>query len=66
VTLVGSNFQPGVTVAVGGAGVSATNVTALSGTRIAATFTLAATAATGAHGVTVTTSAVPVRLCRLP
>ena len=56
VTLAGSNFQTGVTVAVGGAGVSATNVTVVSATRITATFTIAAAAATGAHGVTVTTS----------
>jgi hypothetical protein len=57
VTLAGSQFQPGSTVAIGGAGVSVTNVAVSSTTRIAATFTIAATAATGAHSVTVGTGA---------
>jgi hypothetical protein len=57
VTLAGSNFQPGVTVSVGGAGVSATSVALVSSTLITATFSIAATAATGAHSVTATTTA---------
>ena len=57
VTLNGSNFQPGAKVAIGGSGVSATNVTVVSATQITASLTIGATAATGAHSVTVTTSA---------
>jgi IPT/TIG domain len=57
VTLTGSNFQPGATVAVGGEGVSPTNVTVAGSTRITATFTIGGRSATGAHSVTVTTSA---------
>jgi Quinohemoprotein amine dehydrogenase, alpha subunit domain III/IPT/TIG domain len=57
VTLAGSNFQPGATIAIDGTGVSATNVTVAGSTQITATFILAATASTGAHSVTVTTSA---------
>jgi hypothetical protein len=57
VTLNGANFLPGATVAIGGTGVSATNITVAGSTRITATFVVAATAATGAHPVTVTTSA---------
>ena len=57
VTLTGSNFQAGATVTVSGTGVSATNVSVVSATQITATFAIAATAATGAHTVTVTTSA---------
>jgi hypothetical protein len=57
VTLNGSNFQAGATVAIGGSGVSATGVTIVSATRITATFVIAATASTGAHSVIVTTSA---------
>jgi hypothetical protein len=57
VTLNGSNFQAGATVAIGGSGVSATGVTVVSATRITATFAIAATASTGAHSVIVTTSA---------
>jgi hypothetical protein len=56
VTLSGSQFQPGATLAVGGVGVSVTNVAVAGTTRITATFTIAATAATGAHSVTVGTS----------
>ncbi|HMC57705.1 MAG TPA: IPT/TIG domain-containing protein, partial [Candidatus Solibacter sp.] len=55
VTLTGSNFLPGATVAIGGAGVSAANVTLASSTQIVAIVTIAATAGTGAHSVTVTT-----------
>ena len=57
VTLAGSNFQSGATVAVSGTGVSVTGVTVVSSTQITATFVIAATAATGAHSVTVTTGA---------
>ena len=55
VTLTGSNFQAGATIAIGGAGVSAANVAVVSSTSITATFVIAASAATGAHSVTVTT-----------
>lgn len=57
VTLAGSNFQSGATVAVGGTGVSVTGVTVVSSTRITATFVIAASASTGAHSVTVATGA---------
>jgi hypothetical protein len=57
VTLNGSNFQAGATLAIGGSGVSATAVTVVSATQITATFVIAATASTGAHSVIVTTSA---------
>jgi hypothetical protein len=57
VTFTGSNFLAGAAVAIGGSGVSATGVTVVSATRITATFVIAATASTGAHNVTVTTSA---------
>src|SRR5688572_19516810 len=55
VVLSGSNFQSGATVAIGGLGVSASNVKLVSPTQITATFAISATAATGAHSVTVTT-----------
>ena len=57
VTLTGSNFLPGATLAIGGTGVSATGITIVSATQINATFAIASTAATGAHSVTVSTSA---------
>jgi hypothetical protein len=57
VTLAGSNFTTGATLAVSGTGVSAANVTVVNDTQITATLVIAATAATGAHNVTVTTSA---------
>jgi IPT/TIG domain len=57
VTFSGSNFQAGATVAIGGSGVSATSVTVVSSTQINAVFAIAANAATGAHSVTVSTSA---------
>ena len=56
VTLTGSNFSPGATIAIGGAGVSVANVTVVSSARITATLVIAPTAATGSHSVTVTTS----------
>ena len=57
VTLNGSNFQSGASVAVGGTGVSVSNVTVVSATKITATFTIAPAAGTGVHNVTVATSA---------
>ena len=57
VTLAGSNFLPGTTVAVSGTGVSVTGVTVASSTRLTATFVIAATAAVGARNVTVATTA---------
>jgi hypothetical protein len=56
VTLAGSNFRSGATVAVTGSGVSVTGITVVSSTQITATFVVAATAATGARSVTVTTA----------
>ena len=57
VTLTGSSFQSGATIAIGGTGVTASNVAVVSSTRITAVFTIAASAATGARSVTVTTAA---------
>ena len=57
VTLAGSNFLPGTTMAVSGTGVSVTGVTVASSTRLTATFVIAATAAVGARSVTVATTA---------
>ena len=56
VTLTGTNFIAGATVAVSGAGITVSNTTVASATQITATFTIAANAATGAQNVTVTTS----------
>ena len=56
VTLTGSNFKAGATIAVGGSGVSASSVTVVSASQINAVCVIAAGAATGAHSVTVTTS----------
>jgi hypothetical protein len=55
-TLNGSNFLSGATVAVDGTGVSASNVKVVSSTQITATLNIAATAPAGAHHVTVTTA----------
>jgi hypothetical protein len=57
VIIAGSNFQTGATVAVGGIGVSVINVAVVSSTQITATIIIAPTASTGAHSVTVVTSA---------
>ena len=57
VTLTGSNFQAGATLAISGMGVSASNVAVVSSTKITATFVISAFAATGSHNVTVTTGA---------
>ena len=57
VTLTGSNFQAGATIAIGGMGVSAGNVAVVSPTKITATFVISTFATTGSHSVTVTTGA---------
>uniref|UniRef100_Q01V12 Cell surface receptor IPT/TIG domain protein n=1 Tax=Solibacter usitatus (strain Ellin6076) TaxID=234267 RepID=Q01V12_SOLUE len=54
VTLSGTNFVSGTTVATSNAGITVGNVTAVSTTQATATFTIAANAAVGAVGVTVT------------
>jgi hypothetical protein len=56
VTLTGSNFISGATVAVSGGGVSVKNVTVVSATQITATFTIGSSASAGNRNVTVTTS----------
>src|SRR5271157_5592325 len=56
VTLTGSNFVAGATVAVSNPGITVGSVTVVSATQITATFTIAANAATGAANITVTTS----------
>jgi IPT/TIG domain len=56
VTLTGSNFKAGASIAVSGSGVSATSVSVLSATQINAVFAIAGGATVGAHSVTVTTS----------
>ncbi|MFN7996373.1 MAG: SBBP repeat-containing protein [Bryobacteraceae bacterium] len=56
VTLSGTNFASGATIAVGNPGVAVSNVTIVSANQITATFTIAADAAPGAASVTVTTS----------
>ena len=55
-TLTGTNFVTGATVAVSNPGVTVSGVAVVSATQITATFTIAANAATGAASVTVTTS----------
>ena len=58
VTLTGTNFVAGATtVAVGGGGVTVTNVTVGSGTSLTANFVLDPTAAEVSRTVTVTTAA---------
>ena len=57
VTLSGSNFLPGATIAVSGTGVSVTGVSVVSSTKLTATFVIAAAAASGARSVTVATTA---------
>jgi len=54
VTLTGTNFAAGSTISLSGTGVTVSNVTVASNTSITATFTIAATAPTGAQNVTVT------------
>jgi hypothetical protein len=55
VTLTGSNFVAGATVAVSNPGVTVTGVNVVSATRITASFAIASNAAAGAANVTVTT-----------
>jgi hypothetical protein len=57
VTLTGTNFVSGASVAVNGAGITVSNVNVVSSTSITATFTIASNATVGADNVTVTTSA---------
>jgi hypothetical protein len=57
VTLTGSNFLAGASVAVSGTGVSVSSVSVAGASRITATFTVAAGASTGARNVTVGTTA---------
>jgi hypothetical protein len=56
VTLTGTNFVSGATVATNNAGIVVSAVTFVSATQITATFTIAANATLGAASVTVTTS----------
>ncbi|HEY1495185.1 MAG TPA: IPT/TIG domain-containing protein, partial [Candidatus Solibacter sp.] len=56
VTLAGTNFISGATVATSNPGITVGNVTLVSATQITATFTIAANAATGGVDVTVTTA----------
>ncbi len=56
VTLTGSNFIAGSTVAVSGTGVTPGAVTVVSATQMTATFAIAAAATTGGHNVTVTSA----------
>jgi hypothetical protein len=56
VTITGSNFLAGATVAVSNPGITVSNVVIGSGTQITATLTIAANAALGSAGITVTTS----------
>ena len=53
VTLTGTDFVAGATVAVSNPGVAVSNVVVVSGTQITATFTIGAGAALGAANVTV-------------
>ena len=57
VSLAGTNFVAGATVAVGNPGITVTNVSVISATQILANFTIGAAASVGAANVTVTTSA---------
>jgi hypothetical protein len=54
VTLTGTNFAAGSNISLSGTGITVSNVTVASNTSITATFTIAATAPTGAQNVTVT------------
>src|SRR4029077_9445382 len=56
VTLTGTNFVAGATIALSGAGITVSGTTVVSATQITATFTIAGSATTGAQNVTVTTS----------
>jgi len=56
ITLTGTNFQSGATVAVSGTGVTVSDVNRVSSSSITATFTIGASALTGGRNVTVTTA----------
>ncbi len=56
VTLAGSNFISGASLSIIGSGVTASNVTVVSSTRITATLTVAGNAAPGSYPVSVTTT----------
>jgi hypothetical protein len=56
VTLTGSNFAAGATVAVSGGGVSVSKATVVSASQITATFTIGSSAGVGNRNVTVKTS----------
>jgi len=58
VTLTGTNFATGARVNVGGALITVTNTAVLSGTRITATFAIAANATRGAVNISVTSSGI--------
>ena len=57
VTLTGTNFAPGMNLAISGEGVNASNLTVVSATEITATLSIAAGADAGTHSVTVTSGA---------
>lgn len=57
ITLTGTNFASGATVAVSGSGVTASNVSVVSSTQITATLTILASAATGPRSVSITEAA---------
>ncbi len=59
VTLTGTNFITGATVAVSASGVTVSNVTVVNATTITATFSISSTATLGAHTVRVTTAGGP-------
>ncbi len=54
VTLTGTNFASGSTISLSGTGITVSGLTVASSTSITATFTIAASAPTGAQNVTVT------------
>ncbi len=56
VTLTGTNFASGATVALSGTGIAVSGVSVVSSTQISTTFTIASNALLGAQNVTVTSS----------
>jgi Ice-binding-like/Bacterial Ig-like domain/Quinohemoprotein amine dehydrogenase, alpha subunit domain III len=56
VVLTGTNFLPGASIGMSGAGITVTNIVVVSATQITATFTLAANSPVGAQNVTVSTT----------
>ena len=57
VVFTGTNFQTGATLSMSGMGITASKLTVVSPTQIAAQLSIAADAATGVHGFTITTAA---------